>query len=335
MAHRNILEAPPGGTDAENVSDIVIIAPYELPQSTADGVIDAWCALLNDTEGCDETPADPLEPASLPTGLVFAKLRGSVSGTLYTQPPVPVNRISYAFVTLYLEPGHGLEWGAAANAADPLEVCIETTTNPSVFNPPGSDCELLNWATVAADTATQLEELGETLVGTLLDMEALRSVAPGTFVSNIGKINLNGQVFTREQVLAYERVIPDVFQSGSTPLGGNDTYVPPTQPPQLSESIRSTVTASTYGQDVEAVSQEFFGMDGLAAATFGMVILGIGVAGLVYGPSGQNAGVSMMAFIITMIAGAFWSSPEIHMVAGAIMILLIPASFWLFGRVES
>ena len=149
--------------------DLFIVFRYELPISIADATTDAWCLELNDSDGCDATPARPTNPTSL--------LAGSAIVTIYSDgyggTPVELinlKRVDHAIWGLYVDAGHSISWDNGQT-----EVCIEAST--SLYTSPTHECAFPAWASAANVQQDQLDALEVVMkgpAGPMINLEAAR-----------------------------------------------------------------------------------------------------------------------------------------------------------------
>lgn len=317
-AQRNIIDSTSGG-------DLVFSVRYELPKSITPSVSDAWCALLSDQTGCDGDPADPTAPTSLSSNIVFLRLRnvGSTPALIAEQS---IKRIDHSLSVLYLGIGHGITF------ADPdIRICIETINGP-LLTVESTACTVPAWSTSATDGPTQRGDLGESITSILRELEQERDISFGLFVSNAGLITQAGQVFTKEQLIPLEQIIPQVFQAGASQLG--EDYATPLADSSLSTDLATAAATSTVGESIEGAAQEFTGMAGTTIATFWMFGIAATVAALVFGMT-KNAPAAALGFMSAPIIGISLGAPHLHVLLTALFVMSIPATIAIMSRVRS
>lgn len=318
FANRNIIQDASGG-------DLVFLMRYELPISDSDGVSDAWCQYLLDDDGCDLTPAAPTDPTSLPNGYAFGRLvRTSTGATVAEQT---IQRIDHSLLVIYVGVGHGLTWGDTD-----LQLCVESAAEPT-FDSEASNCSTIDWSTAESDMTAQREDLGDNLVTVMRELELERSVNFGTFVSNGGLISPSGQVFTREQQIPLERIVPDIFATGGSPIG-TDPFSTPTGG-NLASSLATAAATTTVGQGLEGVAREYGGIEGETLAALGFVFAGTVVGLTLMAVSKGNPAAGGVGFFATALPGVFIGGPNINVLLSILLILGVTTSMWALDRLKS
>lgn len=317
-AQRNIIDPNSGG-------DLVFSVRYELPKSTTPGVSDAWCVILTDQTGCDQDPAAPTVPTSLSSGIVFLRLRNvGISPALIAEQSI--KRIDHSLAVLYLGIGHGVTF------ADPdIRICIETINGP-LLTVESTSCTVPSWSTSASDGVTQRSDLGVSITSIMRELEQERDVSFGLFLSNAGLITQTGQVFTKEQLIPLEQIIPQVFQAGASQLGEN--YLTPLADSSLSTDLATAASTSTVGESLEGAAQEFAGMAGSTVATFAMFGIAAVVSALVFGMT-KDASAAALGFMSAPIIGISLGAPHLHVLLTALFVMSIPATIAIMSRVRA
>ena len=306
--------------------DLLIVVRYELPLETDAGG-DAWCAELEDEDGCSVDPPAPTAPASLPRGhaqiLLYSGWTGS-TGDLEDLVDVP--RIDHALGGIYFEPGHGLTWEDTAT-----RICIQASE--SFFDPALSACMQPRWeaGTAAGDTAAAREALGDDLRQVLLNLELERLYPRGTLVTGAGDITVAGRVFANEAFPIMDRVIPEAFQAaqeriltaGYTPTAGDSA---------LQASISATATVVPMTEHIDIVARTQVGVSGNTLAMFVTLLIGAAFGAIVY-RSTEKGVLASYAFFFPMIVGLFFRAPTIAVFMALFAILLVPTASWLLRKV--
>ena len=297
---------------------------YELPISIAPSVSDAWCALLSDQDGCDGDPAAPTAPTSLSSSIAFLRLRntGSSPALLAEQS---IKRIDHSMSVLYLGIGHGITF------ADPdIEICLETVNGP-LLTVESTACTTPSWSAALSSGDAQRTDLGVTLTSILREMEQERDISFGSFVNNGGLITQSGQVFTKEQLIPLEQIVPAVFQAGANLIGVD--YLTPLADSNLSGVLATAAATTTVQQAFEGASREFAGMSGDTVATFWMFAGAAFIAAIVFGIT-RNSTASALGFWSAPIIGISIGAPHLHVLLTAMFLLAIPATIAVTSRVR-
>lgn len=315
-----------------STGDIVLTARYQLPTYTGAIPVAAeeWCAQLVDTAGCTTDPVEPEAPTSLANGLAFVRLRSVSTGA--NRGEQQIKRIGHGIIFLYIGVGHGLTWGDTD-----LELCIESgasdkSGNP--FSPTSESCTAgIDWSPEDSDTSEQRDDWGQAILSIMRELEQENSVAYGTYVTNNSKVTVLGQVFTREQIIPAEKLVPTVFATGASALVSSAYATPLATERALTQRLAATATASTTGQAIEGASTEFVGLRGNTSAAFIMVLIGFVAAGAAGGAS-RNAFVGGVAFFAGPIIGVFLNAPPVHVLIAVLFVLSIPLALLIAGKLR-
>lgn len=307
--------------------DLFCLGRYELPESVADGVSDAWCAELVNQDGCDGTPADPTEPTSLPPNTVFITLydgctAGDCSaGTILNVSRVP--RIGTGLGGSYMTAGHTVTWGDTDT-----HLCLESSDDPAVFATTTIDCIPVFWNGAANVTADQREALGEDMVTQVLAIGILDSLPSNAYVQN-GLINGSGKTFALEALDNADRLL-DVFAEKAS------LVALPGLTPVANSTVQASINASTA--NVQAAKTDFgnnvlgISADGTGVLISLVVTIAIFVLVLSIGKNIVFALISAMSAASVMVVFGFL---PFQVMAVLIVLLALPAAYRVVRTVSA
>lgn len=216
-------------------NDLLCQIRYELPQSISDGVSDAWCAELNNPNGCASTPANPTEPTSMPTGKARIALWQNCGATCATGSIIAIRdvpRIWHGISAIYVPESAGVTW-----ADSTIRMCVESV--PGAFTTDEQACISPAWSTASNTTTAQRDDAGDSLVTNLTNLQSLRLQALNTYVSN-GLITEAGTLFAKEMLESAVILFPGVFKVSATLLNQG---LPGTGSSQLNADINATAVS--------------------------------------------------------------------------------------------
>lgn len=300
--------------------DLFILIRYELP--LGDGGAGTWCVLLNNDDGCGDTPPAPSEPTSLPQGLVFLSfLTSGFDGDLEArvQPP----RIDHALGGLYFGPGHGFTWEDAD-----IRICVESSD--TAFAPRAKVCMPPSW--IAGDgpldptpgTTAARDALATNLRQMMLNVQAERLFPLGSLVSSAGKITTAGRIFATEAFPIMDRVIPDAFQTGSSQIITGD-YTPVTADSALQVAVDAVGQTSGVAADMDIVAQAYFGIDGSTLTILAALAVAFVSGGFVFVAT-KNPVLASFGFMVPLLVGTWLRAPTIAVIFTIIAILIVPTA---------
>lgn len=243
-----------------DTDDLFCMVRYELPTSSSDGVSDAWCAELHNETGCDETPADPDEPTSLPQNTAFVTMYEGCSGddcssgTILNTSRMP--RIGYGLGGSYMFPGHSVTWGDTS-----VSICVESSD--LLFSPISQDCQAVVWNQAASDQDSQREILGTDMVAQVFAI-GIQEARSANYYVTAGKINSNGKPLALEALSNADRIL-DVFASGASSVN-----IPGFTPVAGDSTAQANINTSTGA--VQTAKTNFGNSFDLGNATVGTII---------------------------------------------------------------
>jgi len=286
-----------------------------------------WCAYLINTTGCADSPANPFEPTSFPSGWVFLNLYSDSGATLEAQ--VNPARIDYSLGGIYIRPGSTLTWPPTTWVA-----CVET--GPSAFDSGTATGACLtpgyNAALTSGASSEQRAQMGQDAAQMIKDIEVGRDLPLNSFVvSGLGgspKVTSQGRYLALEALSVMEAVAPEIFQAAST-----QAFTTPYVPPVASGPLQTVVNAAA--DDLPGIGSNLGSLVGLAGSTaWTLFWVAIGFAGGIglSKISGGDTGQGEPAFIVLgILAGALiglWTGgPTIAAVGLTIFVLLVVAAF--------
>lgn len=314
--YRSILEA----------DDLYCLTRFELPDSISDGVSDAWCAELVNQDGCDGTPADPVEPTSLPQNTVFITLYDNCAaddcsaGNLLNVSRVP--RIGFGVGGSYMVPGHGVTW-----ADGDVALCLESSDDPAVFGTSSIDCLPVFWNSGENTVSVQRALLGADMVDQVRAVGIEQAKPTSEYVQN-NLINSNGKVFALEALSNADRIL-DVFSSGAAAvvIPGNTPAAGSTVQAQINSSTSAVQTAKTnFGASL--------GISGDATGVIVSMILVFLMFLFAYGFS-RNLMISLVISVSFSSVFVIFGFLPFQVLAVFIAILALPAAVKIVKVVTS
>ena len=340
-----------GYADIIEQNDYFIMLRYDLPYINSSGTItNTFCntEFLEYTAGCELTPPKPTFPFSLKSGFVEAKLY-SCAGTWTVvstaiincsvqeqleldQPKLP--NIGMGLVGIYGKPDSKNAFGKFGPTDNPNKICVSQS---SLFVSPLQVCKLVEnkgsgWANKAGRTALG-EEISSLNGGIMVLMENDLGLPERTFVSKSQLVTPTGQLILVRALPAIVDVAIDTNGDSVFQLGvrrPNSDFVRKSGAVPLQSHVDATATASGVKQNLEAVGDEYLGMDGLKVGFIFYAFLGL-ILGSLGALMTKNSMVGIFAFVSPVLAGVFVGAVSLAFLFTGLSILLILGS-WYFIR---
>ena len=299
LAAPSYVAAPPVYlNDAQAYRNIVEDGDFFVLMQPVLAVVD-WCAYLVNTDGCLDSPQNPTEPTSFPSGWVFLNLYSDSGATLEAQ--VNPARIDYSLGGIYIPPGSTLTWPPTTWVA-----CVQT--EPSAFDAGTAMGACLTPGYNAALTSASSEQraqMGADAAQMIKDIEIGRDLPLNTFVvSGQGgspKVTSQGRYLALEALSVMDAVAPEIFQAATT-----QAFTTPYAGQSASGPLQTAVDAAA--DDLPAIGANLGALVGLAgptAWTLFWVAIGFGGGILLSKISGGDTGQGEPAFIVLgILAGA-------------------------------
>lgn len=334
--------------------DLLIVAHYELPQQdltaypipTPVTTSSAWCTYIADQGGCTSSAGavDPTDPTSLQYGTQSAWFTvcenttaqtgctgefTNASGTLYSQDRAP--RIGDGLAGHYFSPGHGITWNSTA-----VKACIEPSSDWSTTSTPA--CTGVTFNGKANTQTAQRAQMQTELVALLVNVQTARGLVANSYTTG-SYINAAGRVLVLEAYPYMDQVIPDAFQAAAkqavrTPYTGTPAGVV-----ALETRIAQTATANGFVTKAGRAGAEWGISGGFWTTLIFMFIGGCAAFAVRKWATSTDGGDSKDANVLAVIAfgaitflGIFAGGPSLSVVFVTIVILAIPAGWFILSR---